>query len=82
MKFLRAMLGVMLLACWAHAAEAADRVASATYVPLPKPRKITERPPAQDDWCVHAITVLLDPHADVLVRTATLEKARNRGCVN
>jgi hypothetical protein len=79
---LRAILGAILLTGWVYAAEPADRVADATYVPLPKPRKIIERPPAQEDWCVHAITVLLNPRADAFLRTATLEKARNRGCVN
>jgi hypothetical protein len=82
MKIARATFGAILLAGWAQAAEPADRVASATYVPLPKPRKIVERPPTQEDWCAHAITVLLNSRADELLRTATLEKARNRGCVN
>jgi hypothetical protein len=52
MKISQAMLAAILLTGWAHAAEAADRVANATYVPLPKPRKIIERPPSQEDWCV------------------------------
>jgi hypothetical protein len=82
MKISRTMFGAILLTGWAHAAEPADRVANATYVPLPKPRKIVERPLTQEDWCVHAITVLLNPHADEFLRTATLEKARIRGCVN
>jgi hypothetical protein len=51
----------ILLTGWAQAAEPADRVASATYVRLPKPRKIVERPPASR------------LRADVLPRTATLE---------
>jgi hypothetical protein len=37
----------ILLKGWAQAAEPEDRVASATYVWLPKPRKIIERPPAR-----------------------------------
>ena len=82
MKISRAMFGAMLLAGWAHAAEPADRVTNGTYVPLPKPRKIVERPLTQEDWCANAIAVLLNPHADELLRTAMLAKARNRGCVN
>jgi hypothetical protein len=51
----------ILLTGWAQAAEPEDRVASATYVWLPKPRKIIERPPARR------------LRADVLLRTATME---------
>jgi hypothetical protein len=82
MKISRAMFGAIALTGWAHAAEPADRVADVTYVPLPKPRKMVERPPTREDWCANAITVLLNPRADALLRTATLEKARTRGCVD
>jgi hypothetical protein len=82
MGIARAMFGAILLTGWANAAEPADRLANAAYVPLPKPRKAMEQPSAQIDWCAGAITVLLNPHANELLRTATLEKARNRGCVN
>jgi hypothetical protein len=82
MKILPAMFGAIVLTGWAHAAEPADRVANATYVPLPKPRKIVERPLTQEDWCANALAVLLNPHADKDFRTAMLEKARNRRCVN
>ena len=82
MKISRTVFGALLLAGWAQAAEPADRVASATAVPLPKPRKVVERPPTQEDWCATAIAVLLKPHVDEVLRTATLEKARNRRCVN
>ena len=81
MKISRAMFAAIFLTGWAYAAESADRVANASYVPLPKPRKIVERPPTQGDWCANAITVLLNPHADEFLRTAVLESARNRGCV-
>ncbi len=60
----------------------ADRLANATYVPLPKPRRIVERPLTETNWCADAIAVLLNPRADEILRTAMLEKARNRGCVN
>jgi hypothetical protein len=82
MKMLRAIFGAILLTGWVHAAESADRLAGATYVPLPKPRKIVEQQLTQADWCADAITVLLNPHANEFVRAATLEKARNRGFVN
>jgi hypothetical protein len=45
MKISRTMFGAILLTGWAHAAEPADRLASATAVPLPNPRKSSERPP-------------------------------------
>jgi hypothetical protein len=82
MKISPAMFGAILLTGWAQAAEPADGVASATDVPLPKPRKIVERPLTQEDWCANAIAVVLNPHADEFLRTAMLEKARNRRCVN
>ena len=82
MRILRAMFATILLAGWAHAAEPADRLAKATYVPLPKPRRIVERPLTEPNWCADAIAVLLNPRADELLRTAMLERARNRGCVN
>ena len=59
MRILRAMFATILLAGWAHAAEPADRLAKATYVPLPKPRRIVERPLTEPNWCADAIAVLL-----------------------
>jgi Transmembrane secretion effector len=82
MKMLQAMFGAVLLIGWAHAAEPTHRLVDATYVPLPKPRTIVERPLTEANWCANAIAVLLNPRADEPLRTATLEKARNRRCVN
>jgi hypothetical protein len=41
-----------------------------------------ERPLSPQEWCANAFKVLGNPYADRFLKAATLEKARNRGCLN
>jgi hypothetical protein len=40
-----------------------------------------QRPLSPQEWCVEAFKVLGDPFVDSYLKVATLEKARNRGCL-
>lgn len=49
-----------------------------------KPRKIVAapRPPVSpEQWCSEAFRALGNPYLDQYLKAATLEKARNRGCL-
>lgn len=47
-----------------------------------EPRTRVERPLTPQEWCANAFKVLGNPYADQFLKAATLEKARNRGCLN
>jgi hypothetical protein len=62
------------------------RVGQAHHCPnqvlLPPPSARAERPLSPQEWCTNAFKVLGNPYADSFLKAATLEKARNRGCLN
>jgi hypothetical protein len=49
---------------------------------MTEPRRRLERPLTPQEWCAQAFKVLGDPLADKFLKAATLEKTRNRGCLN
>jgi hypothetical protein len=49
---------------------------------LPPPPARAQRPLSPQEWCADAFKVLGNPFVDSYLKAATLEKARNRGCLN
>lgn len=49
---------------------------------LMEPRKRVDQAQSKpEDFCVNAFKILGNPYADQYLKAATLEKARNRGCL-